>query len=460
MPYILKKYYPARNIVFFVGEGVLIFIAISSVYLLIKGPEEYLIDILLYTTRALVVTIIFQTCLYYFDLYDLSISSNFSDTATRIAQAFGVGCIILAIIYYIVPLIIISSEIFWIGYIAICLSIAIWRFFYSIVLDKRLFTHPILLLGSGNIAENISHEIESKRDSGYKIAAIVANEKPRSNRNNIPYYNKIEYLPELIKQHEVEKIVVALEDRRGKTPIKELMACKLTGMPIVKGDNFYEELTGKILVEKINPAAIIYSEGFRNSRLLTLLKRIVDLVAASFGLIISFPCICLCIIAIKIDSPGPVFYLQERVGQKGKTYKLIKFRSMTVQAEENGPVWAGKDDSRVTRVGRFIRKVRIDEIPQMLNVLKGEMSFVGPRPERPIFVTQLEKIIPYYSLRHNIKPGITGWAQICYPYGASTEDALKKLEYDLYYIKNLSLRMDLWIIFQTIKTVLFQKGAR
>ena len=164
MPYILKKYYPARNIVFFVGEGVLIFIAISSVYLLIKGPEEYLIDILLYTTRALVVTIIFQTCLYYFDLYDLSISSNFSDTATRIAQAFGVGCIILAIIYYIVPLIIISSEIFWIGYIAICLSIAIWRFFYSIVLDKRLFTHPILLLGSGNIAEDISHEIESKRD--------------------------------------------------------------------------------------------------------------------------------------------------------------------------------------------------------------------------------------------------------------------------------------------------------
>ena len=264
----------------------------------------------------------------------------------------------------------------------------------------------------------------------------------------------------MIKQHAVEKIVIALDDRRGKTPIKELMACKLAGLPIVKGDNFFEELTGKVLVEKINPDSIIYSEGFKKSRLITLLKRLVDILAASFGLIISFPCICICSIAIIIDSPGPVFYLQQRVGKKGKPYKLIKFRSMTLNAEKDGPVWAGKDDSRITKVGSFIRKVRIDEIPQLWNVLKGEMSFVGPRPERPIFVEQLEKIIPYYSLRHNIKPGITGWAQICYPYGASAEDALRKLEYDLYYIKNLSLRMDLWIIFQTIKTVLFQKGAR
>jgi len=460
MPYILKKYYPLRNIVFFVGEGALIFIAISSVYLFAKGPDEYLIDIQLYASKALLVTLIFQISLYYFDLYDLSISTTFSDTATRIAQAFGAGCIILAIIYYLLPLIIISTEIFWTGYIAICISIALWRFFYSIVLDHRLFTQPILLIGEGTLAAKIEEEIENKRDSGYKIVASLASKAPPFIQDGIHYYNDEKILPELINKHKIEKIVVALSDRRGKTPIKELMVCKLAGVPIVKGDHFFEELTGKVMVEKINPAAIIFSEGFKKNRLITLLKRLVDIIASSVGLIISFPCICLCILDIKFDSPGPIFYFQERVGEKGKTYKVIKFRSMTVNAEENGPVWAGKDDNRVTKVGSFIRKVRIDEIPQMWNVLKGEMSFVGPRPERPVFVEQLEKIIPYYSLRSNVKPGITGWAQICYPYGASAEDALRKLEYDLYYIKNMSLKMDLWIIFQTIKIVLFQKGAR
>ena len=460
MPYILKKYYPLRNIFFFLGEGALIFIAISSVYLFVKGPDEYSFDLLLFTSRALIVTFIFQICLYYFDLYDLSISSTFSDIATRIAQAFGFGCIALGIIYYLFPIIIISTKIFWTGYIAICISIALWRFFYSIVLDRRMFTQPILLLGAGKLAEKIAEEIDSKRDSGYKIIAYLASTNPSFNHGNVPFYDNEKNLPELIKQHTIEKIVVALDDRRGKTPIEELMTCKLAGMLIVKGERFFEELTGKIMVEKINPDAIIFSEGFKKNRLIRLLKRLVDILTASLGLIISFPCICICSLAIKIDSPGPIFYFQERVGEKGKLYKLIKFRSMTVNAEQYGPVWAGKNDNRVTKVGGFIRKVRIDEIPQMWNVLKGEMSFVGPRPERPVFVDQLKKIIPYYSLRHNVKPGITGWAQICYPYGATEEDALRKLEYDLYYIKNMSLRMDLLIIFQTIKTVLFQKGAR
>jgi sugar transferase (PEP-CTERM system associated) len=323
-----------------------------------------------------------------------------------------------------------------------------------------MFTQRILLIGAGKLAEKIAEEIETKRDTGYKIVASLAKQNPIINNSGFPCYDNEKILPELINKHSVEKIVVALGDRRGKTPIKELMTCKLSGLPIVKGNNFFEEVTGKVMVERINPDAIIFSEGYKKNHLITLLKRLIDILAASIGLIISFPCICLFIIAVKFDSPGPVFYFQQRVGEKGKTYKLIKFRSMTVNAEKDGPVWAGKNDDRVTRVGSFIRKVRIDEIPQMWNVLKGEMSFVGPRPERPIFVEHLEKIIPYYSLRHNVKPGITGWAQICYPYGASAEDALRKLEYDLYYIKNMSLRMDLLIIFQTIKTVLFQKGAR
>ncbi len=219
-------------------------------------------------------------------------------------------------------------------------------------------------------------------------------------------------------------------------------------------------LSGKISVKKVNPSWLIYADGFNKSRLLTTGKRIIDLAASLFGLFVFSPLMIFSAIIIKLESAGPIFYLQERVGEKGRIYKVIKFRSMRCDAEKNGPVWAAKDDCRTTWYGSLMRKVRIDEIPQMLNVLKGEMSFVGPRPERPVFVTQLEHKIPYYSLRHSIKPGITGWAQVCYPYGASEEDALHKLEYDLYYIKNLTLSLDFWIIFQTIKTVLLQKGSR
>lgn len=460
MPFILKKYYPARNIVFFLGEGVLIFLAISCVYLFFTGPAESLSEMPLFVGRGMLVTLTFQTCLYYFDLYDLSFASTFSDMATRITQAFGVGCIVLAIIYYLVPATIISSNIFWIGYLAICVSIAIWRFFYSLVLDRRMFTQPILLLGAGTMAEKIADEIENKRDAGYKIAVLVAEKQPEININGVSLITDVTNLLQTARDNKIEKIVVTLTDRRGKTPIKELMTCKLQGIPIIKGVEFYEGLTGKITVENINPDLIIFSEGFKKDRLTLLLKRITDTILALCGLIVSLPIMLVCAIVIKCESPGPVFYRQERVGEKGRIYKVIKFRSMTVDAEKDGPVWAAKNDNRTTRFGGIIRKLRIDEIPQMWNVLKGEMSFVGPRPERSVFVEQLTKSIPYYSLRHNIKPGLTGWAQICYPYGASAEDALRKLEYDLYYIKNMSLRMDFWIIFQTIKTVLFQKGAR
>jgi exopolysaccharide biosynthesis polyprenyl glycosylphosphotransferase len=234
----------------------------------------------------------------------------------------------------------------------------------------------------------------------------------------------------------------------------------MAGTAIEPGVGFYESLTGRILVQRVSPSWLIYADGFRKSRFITFGKRLIDLTAAAFGLLCSLPVFVVSALLIRLESPGPVFYLQERTGENGKVFRVIKFRSMTCDAEKDGPVWAACNDSRTTRFGAFMRKVRIDEIPQMINVLKGDMSFVGPRPERPVFVSQLEEKIPYYSLRHTVKPGITGWAQIFYPYGASEEDALRKLEYDLYYIKNLSLTMDLFVIFQTIKTVLFQKGAR
>ncbi len=462
MPYILKKYYPLRNIVFFIGEGLLIFTAISAVYLFDYGFEfsTYFAVAPLYFGRALVVTFTFQVCLYYFDLYDLAIIPSFSENAARITQAFGFGCIALSLLYFLFPKIIISSKVFWGAYFAICFVVSIWRLLYFRVLEKRMFSQAVAIIGTGNISADIAEHIENRKDSGYKIAAYIGETAPVANPYNVPVFSSHKKLIELSYTKHIEKIVLALDERRGNVPAHELIACKLMGIKIVDGVEFYEELTGKVLIEKVNPSWILFSEGFNVGRLTKMLKRLTDIVLSTVGLLISLPISAMSAMIIKLESPGPAFYAQERVGERGEVFRVLKFRSMRADAEKDGPVWARTNDDRVTRYGKIIRKLRIDEIPQMLNVLKGDMSFVGPRPERPVFVNELEKKIPYYSMRHTVKPGITGWAQVFYPYGASEEDALRKLEYDLYYIKNLTLRMDLWIIFQTVKIVLFQKGAR
>ena len=255
--------------------------------------------------------------------------------------------------------------------------------------------------------------------------------------------------------------MVALKEKRNSLPIKELLWCRTSGIEILEGASFYEMLTGKLLVQQITPGWLIFSEGFRKSLILRIAKRMGDILLSSIMLFLLLPLLLFVVILIRLDSKGPVFFSQERVGQKRKLYKVHKFRSMQADAEKtSGPVWAQNQDDRVTRVGNFIRKWRIDEMPQLWNVLKGEMSFVGPRPERDFFVRQLEDVIPYYGERFTVKPGVTGWAQISYPYGASVEDAMEKLNYDLFYIKNMSTLMDLMIVVRTVKTVLFGEGAR
>jgi len=265
---------------------------------------------------------------------------------------------------------------------------------------------------------------------------------------------------DIATKEKVDRIIVALEERRGKFPDVQLLECKMRGIAVEEGIHFYEHLTGRLEVESLHPSILIFSEGFKKSKLTMWTKRTTELALSLIGLSLLSPIVLVISVLIKIDSRGPVFYKQERVGEKGKIFKLLKFRSMVENAEANGPVWAEEDDKRITRVGRWMRKWRLDEIPQMFNVLKGDMSFVGPRPERFFFVEQLRAEIPFYDQRFYVKPGVTGWAQIKYPYGASKQDSLEKLKYDLYYIKNLSLLYDLIVIFETIKVVLFRKGAR
>ena len=267
-------------------------------------------------------------------------------------------------------------------------------------------------------------------------------------------------IPALCSKGHVDRIIVALDERRGKFPAEQLLLCRLKGIRVDDGMNFTEELAGKLSIENLYPSSLIFSNGFKRSIILRRIKRGFDVILSVLGLAISMPLTLLLSVAIRVDSPGPILYQQERVGKDGKIFRLLKFRSMRDGAEPNGPVWADVSDERTTRVGKVIRKLRLDEIPQMVNVLRGEMSFVGPRPERPFFVVELRRDIPYYFQRHTVKPGITGWAQIKCPYGASKEDALEKLKYDFYYIKHMSLFFDLMVILETIKTVLLGRGAR
>lgn len=461
MPHLFNRYYPSRNIFFVIGEGLLIFISIIVVILVIGDPSKELVALPLLVSKALLVTIVFQVCLYYFDMYNFNRIGSFTENATRITQAFGSGCILLAGAYYILPSTTIQFGVFLISYAAVCICIALWRFYYKYILEKRMFTKPILLLGTGNMAQAITVEIMSRMDSGYNISAFAGKQSPNfSFPAQADFTEDYLKIPEIARNNKIEKIVVALDERRGQTPISELINCKLEGLTITPGVEFYEELTGKILVNNVNPDWLIYSDGFQKDKISLLSKRLLDFSLSLVGLILSFPIAAISALIITLESPGPFLYSQERVGEKGKTFWIYKFRSMRCDAEKDGPVWAEENDCRVTRFGSFIRKTRIDEIPQLWNILIGEMSFVGPRPERPFFVEQLKQKLPYYSLRHNVKPGLTGWAQISYPYGASEEDALRKLEYDLYYIKNLCFSMDILIVIQTIKIILFQKGSR
>ncbi len=252
----------------------------------------------------------------------------------------------------------------------------------------------------------------------------------------------LEALGTVVDMERLACIVVAPDDRRGQTPVRELLDYKLAGIDIRGGADFYERLSGKILVERIDPSFLVFSGGGTLTKFQRAEKRLLDLVVAAALFVLTLPIMCLTALIIKLESSGPVFYRQERLGRSAVPFVLIKFRSMREDAEKNGAVWAQENDPRVTRFGRFIRKVRIDELPQLWNVLRGDMSMVGPRPERKVFVDDLVDEVPFYNVRHGVKPGVTGWAQVCYPYGASREDALRKLEFDLYYIKNISIAFD------------------
>jgi sugar transferase (PEP-CTERM system associated) len=460
---IFNQYIPTRKMAFFFFESAFIMgMVFLGTYLRFLGRLRSFETYEGLTFKALLIVGAVQLCLYYFDLYDLKYFRSRLELTIRLLQSLGVSSILLAVLYYAFPDLIIGRGIFFISLGFMALSIIAWRLFYNYVLKTKEMDQRILIVGTGPMAKSIAKEMIEKADTGFKVIGFIAETPDRVGEKlvNPSIIGDHLQIPEIAEREKINRIIVALEERRGKFPQDELLACKMRGVRVQEGIDFYEHLTGRLQVESLRPSFLIFSDGFRKSKLTLWMKRIMEFAFSLFGLIMLSPVILILSILIKIDSPGPVLYRQERVGENGRRYSLLKFRSMVENAEANGPVWAGEDDARVTRVGRILRMARLDEIPQMINVLRGDMSFVGPRPERPFFVEQLRKEIPYYDQRFVVKPGITGWAQISYHYGASTKDSLEKLKYDLYYIKNMSSLFDLVIIFETIKTVLFGKGAR
>jgi sugar transferase (PEP-CTERM system associated) len=460
---IFDQYIPIRKIAFFFLESAFIMaMVILGTYLRFIGDPNSFVHYEWIFAKTLLIVGSVQLCLYYFDLYDLRVFRSNLELTVRLLQSLGVSSILLALLYYMFPKLIIGRGIFLISLGLMGMIIVLWRLFYNRLLRTRQLDQKIMIVGSGPLAKNIAREIIERIDTGFKVIGFITESPERVGEKlvNPSIIGEQSQILDIATREKVDRIIVALEERRGKFPESQLLECKMRGFAIEEGIEFYEHLTGRLQVESLRPSFLIFSGGFKKSKLTMLTRRIIEFVLSLIGLILLSPVILAVSVLIKIDSRGPVFYRQERAGQKGKTFELLKFRSMVENAETDGPVWAEKDDERITRVGRWIRRLRFDEIPQMINVLKGDMSFVGPRPERPYFIEQLRKEIPFYDQRLSVKPGVTGWAQIKYRYGASKEDALEKLKYDLYYIKHLSSLFDLIIIFKTIKVVVFGKGAR
>jgi sugar transferase (PEP-CTERM system associated) len=396
-------------------------------------------------------------------LYQFNLRAHYYQAATRIMVGLIGGCVLLALICSALPLIHVPPNAATIAIVySVCLLLLV-RFVFVRALDGNLFRHRSLIYGAGRSAGAISQLRRRADRRGFQVVAqVAAAGEPAVASSEIPE-SADSSITDLALTWHADEIVVALDDRRGNLPVRDLLDARLAGIDVLDLSEFLERETGKIRVDLLKPGWLVFSPGFRTGRFRSFAKRVLDVLASLSLIVLTTPLILVVAIAIKLEDglAAPLLYLQTRVGRGGRPFRVMKFRSMSADAEADGKArWATVNDKRVTAIGRIMRQYRIDEIPQLFNILRGEMSLVGPRPERPEFVEELQQTIPFYSVRHTVKPGLTGWAQLKYTYGATEEDALEKLQYELYYLKNHSLVLDLLIILQTVEVVLWGKGAR
>ena len=442
------------------AEALILFSSLYAAGLLVFGTlDQSIAAVGPLAVIAALFTLVVMICLLSMGLYQFNHRIDFQETAGRVFVGVTAGAVFLAIILAVSPL---PIPPLMTAAIAICYSVSlllIFRYWLSQTLDENRFRRRILLYGSGGPADAISSLRRRADRRGFKIVrridtqdVIDAGESGGSS-----------LIQQIAKTQNIDEIVVAVDDRRGNLPIRELLEARLSGVNVIDIVQFLERESGKIRVDLVRPGWLAFGSGFRRSTLRNVTKRTLDIIASGVALLVSWPIMILVSLAIKIEDglSAPVLYRQVRVGLDGATFTLLKFRSMRVDAESAGEaLWAEESDPRITHVGRFIRRYRLDELPQIFNVLRGDMSMVGPRPERPEFVGSLAEKIPYYAVRHSVKAGVTGWAQLKYPYGASERDALEKLQFDLYYVKHHDLLFDLAIILQTVEVVLWGRGSR
>ncbi|HOC17064.1 MAG TPA: TIGR03013 family PEP-CTERM/XrtA system glycosyltransferase [Vicinamibacterales bacterium] len=410
--------------------------------------------------KAAATAALWQLVLYYNDFYDLTLVHSSRELIVRLLQGAGAAAIVLAGLYALVPALDLGSRVILTSLLLFLVAVLGWRLLLFWVAGVEALEERLLFVGTGGAARTVARQIAAQRDFPYRVVGFVDDEPAGAGDREGWLLGNTTDIPRLVEQYAIDRIVVGLADRRGRLPVQELMQAKLSGIRVEDATATYERITGKLLVDNLRPSWLIFSEGFRVSAWTRLVKRAFDLALAGAGLVIASPLLVLAAQAIWIEDGFPVIYRQQRAGRNGRPFTLYKFRSMRHDAEGETPVWAADADPRVTAVGRALRTTRLDELPQLWNVLRGDMSFVGPRPERPFFVAQLAAQIPFYEQRHAVRPGITGWAQVKYRYGASVEDALEKLRYDLYYIKHLSIGFDVTILVDTVKVILFGKGAK
>ncbi len=465
---ILGQYIPASLAVLALFEALLCFVALYAAVCIrfqvgVSRLPALVDEFGPLWPRGIAFSAIVVTCLLAFGLYNSRQRTQLSGMLARLLLALLVASCVFAALFYVFP----SRHLFR-GVAALAVVLAVCgvltsRLIFQRMADDEIFKRRVLVYGAGYAAAALTR---LRRSADRHAFALVGFVQPPGEERAVPSERVLEYegndLCGLCERLAVTEVVVAMDDRRRGFPIPELLDCRLAGVDVTELLTFLERETGRVHIDVLNPSWMIFGQGFKRDPLRLFSSRALDVCASLGVLVVALPAMILTFIAIKIEDGwgAPALYRQERVGLGGQPFKVLKFRSMRQDAELNGAQWAQHADPRVTRVGAVIRKLRIDELPQVFNVLRGHMSFVGPRPERPEFVAQLAEKIPYYVQRHCVKPGITGWAQLCYPYGSSETDALEKLQYDLYYIKNNSLLFDLAILIQTAEVVLFGKGAR
>jgi len=454
---LFNVYYPVRTLVLLAVETTVVFVSFLLGVLLAFPDDRYIV--LNYQggyTKVLIATAVVLICSHWFDLYDAQQFDAKGEMYFRLFLVPGLFALFLAVVGWFFPNVLPGNNASLIALVLLTVGLVAWRAAYGCLVRQPFMQEKVYILGTGERAQRLVQGLRQRKELGVDVIGWTGNVEGALTRDSTAAH-----LMELAEAHKVHRVIVAMPDRRGTFPMQELLQLRLNGVRIEESTSWLEKISGRIEVEQLYPSWLIFADGFRFSSSFNLLRRMLSTFMSLILLLVVLPLLPFIILAIKLDSKGPVVYRQKRVGRAGHTFHCYKFRTMRQDAEaDTGPTWAGDDDPRITRVGKFLRTSRIDEIPQLWCVFKGDMAFVGPRPERPEFVEWLTKEIPYYGVRHAVRPGITGWAQVRYKYGNTVEDAKEKLQYDLFYIKNASLGLDILLMFQTIKIVLLGRGAQ